>query len=161
MPESIKSHSSHDILLICLRCHSKYEPFTVRKKQEYSIKYSIPLEGEPWVHYIENKAVKAAAKALLTSRQYIPAPRIAELEQVLRSHFHTEHITPSLLEEAVALPLTSKGPGFREHGQVVVEAMSEAELIDFVREWRAHFLEYAQPRFLSANWRAENDVIRH
>ncbi|KAL1914950.1 uncharacterized protein VTP21DRAFT_7866 [Calcarisporiella thermophila] len=68
MPESIKSHSSHDILLVCIPCHDAYERHANALKSELVIKYNIPLEGRGWVYVPENGRVRKAATALLRER---------------------------------------------------------------------------------------------
>ncbi|RHZ47945.1 hypothetical protein Glove_564g55 [Diversispora epigaea] len=64
MPEVIKSHASHDILLMCIKCHLTYETFATEFKKQISQKFNFPL-GQAQIRLDYNAKVRKAASALL------------------------------------------------------------------------------------------------
>ncbi len=161
MPESIKDHSSHDSLLVCLECHHEYEPKAHEFKLKYVREYGIPIEGAPYVVYQERRGVVSACKALLSSNaEKIPAERKDVLINAVKEYYQVEEVSEDILRAGRELILMERGPDFREHGDVVMSSMSLEEMVEFAREWRRNFLEHAKPKFLSPTWKVENDVIR-
>ncbi|KAI8815675.1 uncharacterized protein EV422DRAFT_348519 [Fimicolochytrium jonesii] len=168
MPDSLKSHASHDVVLLCVNCHDAYELHAVKLKKTIAKKYNIPLEGRGHIVYHEHRKVHSAANAILHSRRTqhpdknrIPEQRLQELHAILRDFFTfpSDHpISSADLEAALELPQYGRAPDFVEHGEVVVGCMSEKELETFIRDWRRHFQTYARPGFLSEAWRVENPV---
>lgn len=47
---------------------------------------------------------------------------------------------------------------WESHGHKVVSQMSLGQLEDFVKGWRQHFLDTAQPRHLPAHWSVDARV---
>ncbi|TPX71699.1 hypothetical protein SpCBS45565_g00907 [Spizellomyces sp. 'palustris'] len=159
MPLEIKSHASHDIVLLCNRCHDAYENKALGVKKQYAKKYDIPLEGRGYIPHPQHRRLHAAAKALLLKDHEIPAWRLEELESQIREFFGIDgSVDDEVLKQALELPLLSRSDDFEEHGQVVVRRMSESELEEFIRMWRRHFLEHVKPQFLSEMWRVEDPV---
>ena len=161
MPELIKNHACHDILLLCIPCFTLYEPVQKRFKEKLADQYDAPLEGKPFNRYPERRQVVNAASAL-TARfaNKIPHDRKEELRHVVREYFKVDQVTEELLQQARDMPLIEKAEGYREHGEIVVQAMTYDQVVAFVRKWRWYFLEALSPQHLSPNWKIDNPVAR-
>lgn len=157
----VKSHSSHDALLLCLVCHDNYETHATALKKDIATRVGVPIEGRGWIKHPEHRRVQLACSALESFRHKIPDARIQELEATVRTFFRLEGNQPvdeRIYEQARQLPVLTKSDDFVEHGEYVVSQMTEGEIDDFVRSWRRHFLEHANPRFLSPTWRVHNPI---
>ncbi|KAJ3182932.1 Exonuclease 3'-5' domain-containing protein 2 [Gaertneriomyces sp. JEL0708] len=171
-PETVKSHSSHDVLLLCVDCHTGYAPHELALRRKYEQRFKAPMNHkEGWIMYPEHQSVKAAAKALAQTIHPLPEQRRRDLLAVVRTYFGLSadaEVSSELLQRAINLPLQERRPDHdpreSDHGRIVVQGLEQEggqEALDrFVKEWRAHFLEFVNPRFLSAAWRVDGP-IRH
>jgi hypothetical protein len=159
MPESIKDHSSHDIILLCERCRFAYEPSCLKLKHHYALKYGIALEGGPFIKHKQRYPIVSACNALLRTDYFIPQARKIQLQDRIKDYFQVETVTDSILMEGKSLCLLEKATDFKEHGEGCISKMSIHEMIEFVRVWRRHFLAHVCPKHLSPHWKSENPVI--
>ncbi|KAJ2787898.1 hypothetical protein GGI15_000317 [Coemansia interrupta] len=195
MPLEVKSHSSHDLLPLCTQCHDTYEHHANRLKKHLAACFAAPLLGVGWVCRPDiNKAAKAAA-ALLSDTSRIPQPRLCELRQVVRQvcvdrrdlfspamQGYLDSVgdlddlseNPGLMQELCAIEVRVAGPGFREHGEMVIEAvlgnrvvpgmcrecraLMDGGVAAFVGRWRRHFVEHAEPAHLPDHWTVDYPV---
>lgn len=62
-PPVMKEHRSHDILLMCLRCHQKSNIYDQILKKELAVKCNAPLDTDKKFHNDDNiMQVKSAAR---------------------------------------------------------------------------------------------------
>lgn len=165
MPESFKSHGSHDVLALCTVCHDRYEVAADIEKNILVQRYDAPLSGRGWLKVPEHARVWNAAAALLRYKRDIPAQRIAQLEDIIMAFYGLQSksdVTEAVLTQCLELKAMDKGPDFQEHGALVISAMQreegEAGFARFVKFWRRHFLETMQPRYLSPHWSVDDPV---
>lgn len=91
MPEEIKEHSHHDVLLLCLDCHMRYERNGDHYKREICQKLDLSM-NECWQNYDPevDRAVRAA-RALLSERLWevkvkeTPQERLDKLQDQMKS----------------------------------------------------------------------------
>ncbi|KAI9105409.1 hypothetical protein DFS34DRAFT_644225 [Phlyctochytrium arcticum] len=160
MPEALKSHSSHDVVLLCVICHDAYERHALDLKRRLAEKHRIPLDGCGMVVHPEHKRLLSAANALQLSSHKIPPERQQALRAVIREFYGLDagaDIPETVFRSMQDLPSWTKGADYKEHGQIV-EGMDNDELRAFIMHWRRHFLEHVQPSFLSQTWRIENPI---
>ncbi|KAJ2541858.1 hypothetical protein GGF49_003325 [Coemansia sp. RSA 1853] len=155
MNETIKSRSSHDLLPLCTSCHDKYERHAVLFKQHLSQCFSAPLDGLGWIERKDiGKGMRAASTLMSRSLEKIPKQRIDQLRAVVNEvvgqnvdlftadsqvliNKHrvggfgvcAEH---GVLEELMAMETRIRGPGFRTHGEIIVNVATKAYLM---RHW--------------------------
>ncbi|KAI8067841.1 hypothetical protein BC940DRAFT_300577 [Gongronella butleri] len=182
MPLSIKSKSSRDILVLCKQCHDRYESHAVALKKELARRHGCPLEGKGWVDLPETRRVKKAAGALLRAANKIPAARQEELATMIKQYQQDAPDAPDtlkdpatpwqqVLETCASLDDHFRGPDFIEHGESVMAHLMEEKSHDpetnserwprveaFIRQWRQHFLDHAQPKYLSAKWSVDAEI---
>lgn len=81
---------SHDVLLLCTRCHQTSSQFDAQMRQQLAYQYNAPISQK----FHEDKEVvryRSLAKALLGDRgQQLPEKRKAELMNLLAEHFNCE-----------------------------------------------------------------------
>jgi hypothetical protein len=177
----IKSHSSHDVVLLCARCHARadFENDKLRKQLVNEVGTPIASTKEA-KESVDNvlKQVVAAASALVRNRERLPTERREELLDVLRKHFGRQEISDLDIESAgiphnidcmyvVSLTpivfeivqikfrkVTPEGSPADAHGAMVVRQLcSTAEdLATFTRRWRQWFLDSMKPQHLSKHW---------
>ncbi|CAM6009797.1 unnamed protein product [Sphagnum balticum] len=130
-PEHLKSHRSHDIVLLCVDCHEIAHRAAERYKRQIAIEFAIPLftqriadpagndttGSDGVVPVVQKKDVgvspiqlRNAAMALLRHGTSMPVERRKELEEVVRQYYGGREIGP---EDLTAALLVGMGP--REH----------------------------------------------
>ncbi|CAM6097604.1 unnamed protein product [Calypogeia fissa] len=139
-PEHLKSHRSHDIVLLCVDCHEIAHKAAEKHKRQIALEYGIPLfakvTGAEGMIGGQNKAVvsneseggvsplqlKNAAMALLRHGSTIPTQRRAELEKVVQTYYGRDNISMSDLHSVL---LVSMGP--QDHGRVLKKGVNNGE----------------------------------
>ncbi|KAJ3139299.1 hypothetical protein HDU90_000665 [Geranomyces variabilis] len=164
MPLEIKSHYSIDVVLLCVVCHDAYEQHAAELKLSLAEAHQAPLNGVGLIIHRETRKLHSDINAMLLSREpgsRIPPERARELENSVRAALSVpanSAIPDEAIQEALDRPVLVKGEDFKSHGEMVINLLSDAELDDFCRRWRAHFLEHVRPRFLSEAWRVDGPV---
>lgn len=153
LPREVKDHSHHDVLLLCLGCHERYEDAANELKTSLGDEHGVPLHGlrgerDP----VRDRAIKAAS-ALVRHGARIPAARKEELLGMIRAWSGEE--SPDV--EAVARLEMTEGAQV-EHGEHVVSRTPDVQA--FVRRWREHFIRTMQPQCLPAHWDVDRPASR-
>lgn len=161
-PDHLKDHKSHDILLLCIECHTVCNTHENNVKNELSLKCEAPIGTERGVKTKLDKklsGVQKAANALILNRHAIPSDRVAVLEDVIKSYYEVEDLTPEIMEMAKNLEVHVPNSDYVPHGLKVVhyfEREHPGGLLALERLWREHFLQTMRPRHLPALWSVEH-----
>jgi hypothetical protein len=113
-PTQFKSHSSHDIVLLCPFCHRLAEDFTQKLTRIIAKETNYPLHNQAMDNSAENQALKlrkAVINAGYTLKQHgneLPQARKAELERVLMNYYTAESFNEELVNKALFLKEHSK-----------------------------------------------------
>jgi len=92
-PIPLKSHRSHDVVLLCIDCHHIAQTAADRLKRKLAEEYESPLtlamtgsehDKDRTVHPTK---VRAAALALQNSREKIPIEKLHQLEKTIHMYF--------------------------------------------------------------------------
>lgn len=150
MPHSIKSHSSHDIVALCIPCHERYESAASELREQMDKEFGFAyrddgkLVGEA---LCKNRAAKYA-RTLLKYRDELPAKRIVELVTFIKSVYDEFTLDDNQLRSVI-----SKNPTKRGHKRAFLETrVPQADLQRIIVRWRQHFLNVMQPRFMTPHW---------
>jgi exonuclease 3'-5' domain-containing protein 2 len=148
LPAVMKDHSHHDVLLLCLACHEKYEDAANQLKADIGETFGVPLHGLRAGRDRERGKAVSFARALLRHGEQIP---VARREEMLRAIAGWVGTLPSEgdLQNIARMETTAEG-GRIEHGEHVVAGISDVPA--FIRRWRVHFVRIMQPRFLPVQW---------
>ncbi|KAJ7553277.1 hypothetical protein O6H91_06G090800 [Diphasiastrum complanatum] len=129
-PEHLKSHRSHDIVLLCVDCHEIAHQAAEQFKRQIAAEYGVPLSVNKELEAEADKCAKKnvtalsgsdvgrecpqrirnAVMALLFHGSSMPIQRKEELENVIRTHFDGRHATE---QEMIALLMV----GMRQQAQ--------------------------------------------
>uniref|UniRef100_A0A1A9ZM47 Exonuclease 3'-5' domain-containing protein 2 n=1 Tax=Glossina pallidipes TaxID=7398 RepID=A0A1A9ZM47_GLOPL len=166
-PVVLKSHTSHDVLLLCPKCHqiSNISDYKVRNKLSemcdapcnYHQKVPKPAELP------ELRQVKMAARALLNHAEQIPLERRKYLETLILNHFkESEDINWDMIREASELHTREPNENCCTHGEKVVQKFQTdfGGLKELEKLWRQHFLNTMEPKYLPPLWDVNHNANR-
>lgn len=169
-PLVMKAHQSHDVLLLCSKCHEVSNSYDLLLRLKLANLCDAPLAG-PLTHVgdrsISNwRRLHCAVKAL-RDKSKIPFQRQEELTNIILEYTGHQEITPVLLdlldEELKNDFSTSVNQLKRQpHGLKVVQYFEgkEGGLVELERMWREHFLTTMKPRYLPNLWSVRHNQER-
>ncbi|KAL7594019.1 hypothetical protein Lser_V15G34725 [Lactuca serriola] len=124
-PEHLKSHRSHDIVLVCVDCHEKAHSAAEKYKKKVASEFSIPLFVQKVVDSNEEShdesgtsfmkladggvsplELRTAAMALLRHGPRMPAQRCEELKEVVKKYYGGREISEEDLENALLVGMS-------------------------------------------------------
>lgn len=167
-PVQVKSHSPHDVVVICVDCHERANYFTAQLKKRIALEFQIPLCGEgyrgPNTH---QKLVIKAAHTLSNTRilKFIPPKRMQDLRELMMEGLALdplEEITQVHLDRCKILG-KDNDCDFQSHGELVVKRLMEGvdtttSLHSFIRRWRIHFVDCMKPQFLPEDFSVDTQT---
>ncbi|KAF8108761.1 hypothetical protein N665_0104s0078 [Sinapis alba] len=123
-PEHLKSHRSHDIVLLCVDCHEVAHAAAERYKKEVATEFGIPLfvrrvldskeaqgtecesTGESEDAGVSPLHLRTAAMALLRHGNRMPSSRREELLQTVKMYYGGRNISEEDLEKALLIGMS-------------------------------------------------------
>lgn len=168
MGMEIKSHSYHDVLLMCLECHENYEAEADKLKLKIAKEYEIPLSaryhvdtGEDYRYDTSADTAVKAAHALLRHSDRIPADRILVLRESIKEYLGHDPSQEDIAQlSKKGFPKSRKSHDYMDHGEMVVRRLDGLEDFQkFTQRWREHFLNTMKPKFLPANWSLNKSIL--
>lgn len=147
-------------------------------------RFNIPLEGQGWVYLPHYKVARKAASALIRCSNVIPADRQVVLKDTVVKFWveygseinaelaekDLEENWDAITQECSTLVDHFKGPDFIEHANSAVQQLTKTIILDdkgqdtwpdleaFIKEWRQHFLDHVEPKFLSELWTVNGEI---
>ena len=186
-PENLKSHKSHDVVLLCLSCHERARKVYEQKKEEISKRYNVPLNvmSDGKNNYL--KLIQFIKKCkVIKKNKNKSLPEIAEtkLKKNLKETFDTlmensqefknfveknkikcdkeDDIDDNFLNifcDKFIVDDKNIPEGKKNlHGKLVIEKVKD--LKEFIMEWRQFFLDSFQPKFLPKEWSVKHEIVR-
>jgi hypothetical protein len=170
-PESIKSHQSHDIVLLCPPCAIRANDYVSKLQAQVGEEFGVPMNGIPEdekkiEQWNEFSRIKTKLASFLANDSKIPRKRFPQILEHLKK-YATNH-EPQLLsmsdDDLVAHISVQSHPSgietkpvIRLHGQLVMGRIlsspnSDTELSQFIQRWRDAFLSTMNPKHLSPHW---------
>lgn len=151
-PLSLKSHNFHDVLALCVSCHEKYERNADKLKEQLSVEYNAPINGETIGNKDLIKFTKIAT-TLLNDLTKVPRLRVRKMKRSLKKKFRIDRLTKKKLEEISKFKITIVK---RTHGEIVMSNVTNIQ--QFVEMWRRHFVDNNDCPFLPENWSVKNKL---
>ncbi|KAL9243753.1 hypothetical protein vseg_017604 [Gypsophila vaccaria] len=126
-PEHLKSHRSHDIVLLCVDCHEIAHAAAEKYKRHIAAEFGIPLyvrkmvdSGQPQLverprsdeHEeagVSPLQLRIAAMALMRHGPRMPANRRDELIEIVRTYYGGREVTSQDLENALLVGMSPRG----------------------------------------------------
>lgn len=151
-PLDIKSHDCHDVVILCVSCHRRYEGVAFTFKGHLLTYYGMSANVNLIKHY--TKAVKAAK----TLKKHFAGLPLAIKEKLFgRISYYTNK---AKVEDLTEEDLTQITKGLHElleqveyNGKHLIESFTATEQFqEFAETWREHFLKTMQPKFMPLHW---------
>ncbi|KAK7263521.1 hypothetical protein RJT34_31112 [Clitoria ternatea] len=120
-PEHLKSHRSHDIVLLCVDCHEVAHAAAEKYKRKIAVEFGIPLYVQKVIHpeqEIEKQTeeggvsplqLRTAAMALLRHGPRMPLNRREELTEIVKRYYGGREISEEDLERALQVGMSPHG----------------------------------------------------
>ena len=186
-PENLKSHKSHDVVLLCIECHEKARKVYEKKKEEISIKYGVPLNimSDEKNNYLKVTQFKKKCKILLDNKKKsLPDTAKIKLKKNVIEMFNflvknmeefknfvdknnikcenegdinDEFLNTFCYKFNIDIIDTPEGKR-NLHGKLVIEKVKD--LKEFIMEWRQFFLDSFKPKFLPKEWSVKHEIVR-
>ncbi len=155
-PEHLKSHTSFDILPLCIEHHEEYESLATALNKRLQIQYNaLPAINKLPPEVEAAKEIGGYISALIKSGDKIPQDRRNQLLNKIRLYFKSEDIwfddLPDLLVD-VNYKVESSSPA-----KTIVGAVPD--IFEFIVMWRKHFVQHMQPKYLSDKWLADMEKV--
>ncbi|GMI52869.1 hypothetical protein ScalyP_jg8262 [Parmales sp. scaly parma] len=158
-PKKFKSHLSHDIVLVCPGCHIFCGQATDFRMHELDRKFRDPNVKERIVDASKNE-IRSYANALISHKLKIPPQVVRKYEEKI-AEFYGESMSPELLARASGEDkFGAPNPVYVQHNQLIYANLckNEGDIGEFVKGWRRHFVDDAQPRNLPEGWGVDTSV---
>ena len=168
-PDSYKNHLSHDVVLTCIDCHiaAEHNAQRRRKKLEAALRKD-PSTAAAFVVDRRKRTISKKALALLNHSDRMPLNRVTEYRRKIREYHNLsdgETLTKEILVKTSEMSATAPNPSYIAGPVLVVSPLLEEmqrdsgiALAEFIRAWRAYFIETSLPRYLPTGWSVENPV---
>lgn len=160
MAEQIKDHNYHDVLLLCLSCHEKYEQEASKLKSEICGELGLSVDGSGGPKYDPIAGgLRGASRALINHGDKIPEDRKQELFSFIQQH--APESANNLEYLANLNPWAVCDDQSAHYGQLVVKHIEETGQIQaFTERWRTHFVESMNPQYLPEYWDVFKPLVR-
>lgn len=154
-PAELKEHTSHDVLLMCLKCHVQSNLYDQGMRESLSNLCCAPLDNPKAKEVPELKEVRSAARALHMNTNSIPQERIEQLRNIICQHLSIgcEELNADILQELKDIPCVTEQENYTPHGLRVVQHFQATESVERLEQmWRQHFIDTMQPAHLPELW---------
>jgi hypothetical protein len=158
LPREVKDHSHHDVLLLCLECHERYEAAADQLKMQFGAESGVPLHGLRGERDRDRGQAVKLALALVRYGEQIPPARQDEMRRLIGEWAGRWPLSDADVAAVAGLAAGDADGAVIEHGQSVVARTEDVQA--FIRRWREHFLNVMQPRFLPAHWDVDRPAQR-
>ena len=149
-PKIEKEHNSHDVLIMCRKCHDLYEIKSHSFKKKLAKEFKVPL-----LRKNSRSVVYELAYSLVRYNIQMPSERRKEVLRKIKDligYYPTEDELENILAKKRTNLYSST------HGEEVVEKLIKNNLIDeFNVRWRKHFLCTMSPKYLPELWEIDHD----
>lgn len=154
MPVSWKSSAEmfHDVVVICVSCHDKYEKIAQKVKNNIAKEMGISVHGYDIDYNPRRNFYRGRASALLYHKNDLPSEVAEKMKCSLREHLGREATKQDLIELS-RLKTLIPGPNYKPFGQYVIE--NTKDLGAFVLQWRKHFIDNLKPKYMPDFWKME------
>jgi len=153
-PEFLRSHCSHDIVLLCIDCRAKVKELVMFER--IAKETGVPLKIQKYVDYPKIAHAKKAAAVLLKPEvmSRIPPDRLQKLKDACANFLKKpfEKVTLEELQKIYNLKAREPLLSYIPPGKQIVDNMSLDEVRKLIYRWRQFFLDTVNPQHLSKHW---------
>jgi len=142
----------YDVLLLCVRCHERYERMANEFKETIAVEYGIPSSGISNLTRDKLRFMKAAI-ALERHGDKIPEGRRTLLEGDVKAYLGKDAFTR---EDLALWKEIQQSIDVTPPGEMIISKIPDID--DFAIRWRWHFMTQMKPRFLPSGWNPERRI---
>ena len=153
LPSVIKDHSYHDILLLCIPCHSKYEREASCLKEKFMEEMGYTSKA---IFFEEVEHMIKLSKTLLRYQHEIPEPKRTEMFDKIRQYLKKDDIGIDDLQGLSTKTAWHIPEDYQTPSEFIVSNITNVQ--EFAERWRQHFLHFMQPKFLPENWDLKKSI---
>lgn len=162
LPEQIKNHNYHDILLLCVKCHCAYEVEASKFKQKICKEFGILINDGGGENYNQKIGeLRGAARALLNYGNFIPEPRYSHLQAIVKKT--CSNFTEKDLKKFASMNPWTVSEEKEKHVSyglfVMQKIQAEDKVQEFTEQWRKHFVDSMKPKYLPEYWDVKRPLI--
>jgi hypothetical protein len=143
-PLKWKSYRSHEILFVCVSCHSKYELEAQKIKQEMIEKYG----GEAF--FKQEGMIRGHIKTLLKHAHSLPPDKKLDLQIEIMEYHNVDDVDDNTLKSLIKK---------KRESPYKIYAKTITDHFEFNRFWKQHFIDTMNPKFLPPYWRPEYEPL--
>jgi len=144
-------------VLLCVPCHTEYEREARKFKKQIIIKYGISVNGTGYQYDHEIAIVKRFSGTLLEHAALIPQARKEEMYQVIKDYCKKDVTTEDMKKLVETLNPHTYSEDHLKHADAIAKLV---DIQEFAREWRQHFIDSMQPKFLPLHWDVNRSVYK-
>lgn len=153
LPEHYKSWSSHDVVVICINDHKLYETEAWKLKVKIGEELGISINDCNVRQDIAKKKIRANSYAIINQNN-IPEKRRQEILGSITAYLGHEPSIEELLELSKIDTVGNKQ--LDSAGKLTMDKLMEKKEIDsFIKLWRQHFIDVANPQYMPKGWSVE------
>jgi hypothetical protein len=179
-PEKFKSHRSHDVVILCAKCHEQANKTSDVLKKTIAEEYQVPLNEFGDKHHQKEEVIRMGklCQSLKRHRSSMPSDRKAMMDQqvmdflseneeyrefLAEKGYDVTQVTEPLLAYlsvkstdllAVHGSVNWKKESVNRHGLEVLRQVPD--LKEFIKRWRIHFISTMNPQFLPDAWSVDH-----
>ncbi|EGG20780.1 3'-5' exonuclease domain-containing protein [Cavenderia fasciculata] len=165
LPVRVKSHSSHDVVLLCCDCHlhvnRRIHLMRMMIANEYGIEYDTgadSMEIDMQILKLTKQAAVLMHAMYPTSSKksvQLPANKFEEFKKNVCQHLNKEELTLEDLTNLANQNPRNKRPDYIPHEKRVMDTViskGDQEIEKFIVKWRQHFVQVTSPKHLNEHW---------
>jgi hypothetical protein len=157
-PDDVKSHSHHDVLLLCSECHEKYEIEAQKLKREIGEEYGYPVNMHRYTYDSRIGRVMKHASAIVLHRDKMPPEKFERCLRTVKDYYGKEEVSEEEINKAALMNPIQENFGFIFHGDYVAAHITD--LPAFIIKWRKHFISTMNPKFMPHGWDINKPIYR-
>ena len=167
-PDRFKESNAHDIVFVCDKHHEQYERKADILKREYFEKYNIESLCPLQTKVISQIKMRYNLICHLEEMNLKGNPHRAKIDYKLKNVLKLDQQIPltynqlEYLREAYKERLKAARNYFKNEtssGFLVELILKENSLEDFVKTWRQHFIDNAQPLYMPLGWSVDRKIF--
>lgn len=141
-----------DIFPLCRKCHNDYEEKSQEKRHAMAEEMGVPIHGIRSEEVKKIRKAMGAAAAVHKHGKKMPETRKEELLAMVKDFLGKDEVTDEDLHILRKYQITQRDDyvNFSKHVAENVKDYNE-----FAREWRTHFVETMNPKYMPERWRVD------
>lgn len=141
-----------DIFPCCEECHHEYEKKSMERRQQMAKELDIPLNGINSEEMRKIRKATGAAVALTSTKNVIPEYRKEQLREIIKKFTGKNEVSDEDLKNLTDYRVNERDD-YVCFSKYVAERVVDYN--EFAREWREHFVDTMQPKYMPEAWKTD------